>query len=239
MDAQLEEKLIRIIARHEQFLKRVARMVAADARGDPMPPDAEFNTQELKSLDSNTSDLSVELTGSMPLTSDWAPPVHFAYEHGYAKPGVMTWLKELERGLRLSKRYFENFLPLAKKEVHVGDNINVGLAHVVLGSHASAGNITTHGAVVGGDANQADLKQIAEELATLRKALRQVNVGDEMDKDSDIGAIACAEKAARNDDRNGMLNHLKTVGTWVLDTATKVGVDLASAALKSASGLGS
>jgi hypothetical protein len=92
MDAQLEEKLIRIIVRHEQFLKRVARMLAADARGDPMPADAEFNTEELKSLDSNTSDLCVELTGGMPLKSDWAPPVHFAYEHGYAKPGAMTWL---------------------------------------------------------------------------------------------------------------------------------------------------
>jgi hypothetical protein len=103
MDAQLKEKLIQIIVRHKQLLKRVARILAADARGDPMPPDAEFNTQELKSLDSNTSDLSVELTGSMPLKSDWAPPVHFAYEHGYAKPGAMTMVE----GTRTRPQAFE------------------------------------------------------------------------------------------------------------------------------------
>ena len=125
MDAQQEQKVVRVLTRHDQCLRRVTRMLAAEARGDSLPTDAEFHEHELKSLDANAADLAVELLGSIPSESDWMPPVRFAYQYGYMKTGPMTWLKSFEQGLRLSKRYFESFLALSQREVHVGDKINV------------------------------------------------------------------------------------------------------------------
>ena len=145
----------------------------------------------------------------------------------------MSWLIELGNGLRLSKRFFESFLPLADKEFHLGDKINVGAAHVVMASGASARDIKTDGAVVSGTFSRQQLDDIAHELATLRRALREENIPD-LEQDADIGAIASAEKAARAGDSNGMLDHLKPVGNWVLDTASKIGIELTVAVIKSA-----
>jgi hypothetical protein len=94
-------------------------MLAADARREALPEDAEFHEEELKSLDSSTTDLCVELLGRPAESPDWISPVRFAYERGYMKQDDMAWLKEFEQGLRLSKRYFENFLPLTQSEVHI------------------------------------------------------------------------------------------------------------------------
>ena len=47
MDRYLEDKLLRTITIHDQLLRRVARMLAADERGDPLPKDAEFHESEL------------------------------------------------------------------------------------------------------------------------------------------------------------------------------------------------
>lgn len=118
MDAQIQEKLIRTIARHEEYLGRVARMLAADARGEPLPADAQFHPEELESLESSAADLCMKLTGSTEELSNWTPPRNFAYEHYHDKSGEMAWMMEYEQGLRLSKRYFESFLPLVQKDVH-------------------------------------------------------------------------------------------------------------------------
>jgi hypothetical protein len=117
-------------------------------------------------------------------------------------------------------------------EVHVGDKVNVGSAQVVM-SRSTARDITTHAEA----SNLGDLTAIANELASLRKVLRKENSGEEPERDAAIGAVALAEKAARAGDRNKMLDHLKSAGTWASDVATKIGVNLASAALKSAIGL--
>lgn len=174
MEAQLEQKLVQIIARHDQFLKRTARMLAAIDRREALPGDAEFHEHELKSLDGNSSDLAVELVGSIPAATDWTPPVRFAYDRGYLKPGPATWLKELQQGLRLSKSYFELFLPVSSRELHMGDKITVGAAHVVMGSHAKAGNINASGPVNSGQISSADLQAIADELALLRKSCASI-----------------------------------------------------------------
>jgi hypothetical protein len=166
------------------------------------------------------------------------PPVRFAYKYGYAKADPLLWLKSLEQGTRLSLRYFQSFYPtVIRGNIHMGDQINVGAAHVVMGTNAKAGDITTSGAVSIQHFSQTDLAQIAEELALLRKSLRKENSADEVDRDSDIGAVATAEKAARAGDATTMLQHLKMVGAWVFDVATKIGVNLATAALKQAADL--
>jgi hypothetical protein len=232
---------VRMVGRHEQFLRRAARMLAASERGEAPPADAEYHMDELKSLDANASDLAVELLGSTPRGQDWTPPVSFAYR-GYGSENSgdpMWWLKRFRQGLLLSKSYFESFLPLSQREVHVGDKINVGAAHVVMGSHASARDISTEGSVRQQTANFADLKAVADELAVLRKALRKENSDDDVERDAEIGAIALAEQAARGGDHNKMVAHLRPAGKWALEIASRIGVSLASSAIKSAMGLGS
>ena len=233
-----KQKLLFMIARHEQFLRRVARMLAAGQRGDELPNDAEFQTEEIQGLDSSAADLAVELSGSVPNEREWMPPGRYAFENGYMKPGALTWLRSFEQGLRMSKRYFELFLPTSAMEVHMGDKITVGAAQVVMGSHARTGEISTQGSVRQGGADQLALAQLADELSTLRKAMRRESDPDDASQDIDLGAVAQAEKAARSGDHEGVMAQLKSVGKWCLDVATKIGVNLATEAIKSSTGLG-
>jgi uncharacterized protein YjbI with pentapeptide repeats len=80
-----------------------------------------------------------------------------------------------------------------------------------------------------------DLQGLATELAMLRQHLRRIAV--EPDHDVAIGAVAEAEMAAKA--RNGpkVLEWLSKAGQWVLDNAEKIGVGVATAALKTALGL--
>ena len=111
MDRKLRAQLKRMIERHDAFLTRVARMLAAAERREPLPVDAEFHNHELSSLDSNASDLAVSLTGSMPRRTDWAPPVSFAYEgYGHRNDHPLWWLKRFQQSLLVSKRFFESFV---------------------------------------------------------------------------------------------------------------------------------
>jgi hypothetical protein len=53
-----------------------------------------------------------------------------------------------------------------------------------------------------------------------------------------IAAISAAEDAAKNGDQTTTLAKLRAAGSWALDVATKIGVSIASEALKKAIGLG-
>ncbi len=52
-----------------------------------------------------------------------------------------------------------------------------------------------------------------------------------------IGAVASAQAAAQEGDGPTALSHLKTAGKWGLDVATRIGVNVASPAIKSATEL--
>ncbi|WP_221053350.1 hypothetical protein [Methylomonas koyamae] len=52
-----------------------------------------------------------------------------------------------------------------------------------------------------------------------------------------LGAVAGAEKAARNGDGPALLEHLKKAGKWSLDIANKVGIAVAAKAIQAAMGL--
>lgn len=80
-----------------------------------------------------------------------------------------------------------------------------------------------------------DLIKLAEELARLRGALRQEPEGPP-EREEAIGAVAAAEKAARQSDGPAALRHLKAAGGWALGVAEKVGEPLAVEALKRAMG---
>jgi hypothetical protein len=97
--------------------------------------------------------------------------------------------------------------------------------------------------LAGGDVEQiareklggADLKVLADQLATLRNAMREKVTAPE--QDLAVGNIAAAEVVAREGSASKTIEKLKAAGRWALETAQTIGADVATAALKSALGL--
>ncbi len=75
-----------------------------------------------------------------------------------------------------------------------------------------------------------DLAKLADELTQLRGEMRKEAQTDE--HDMALGEVAKAEKAARANNQNVTLQHLKAAGQWALDVATKIGVPVAIEVLK-------
>ena len=75
----------------------------------------------------------------------------------------------------------------------------------------------------------------AADLQTLRTKLKSEAV--EIEHDAAVGAIAAAEKAAKDGDGVQALAALSNAGKWAFDNASKIGVGVATAALKVALGL--
>ncbi|MBZ5788733.1 hypothetical protein K8353_01290 [Burkholderia contaminans] len=229
-----EDRLVSAIARHDDFIRRAVRMLAADARGDPLPEDALFHEEELKALDASLSDTAVDLAGAFVPEEVWVPPVRFAYRHGFGKPG-MGWVKEFHAGLLISKRYFEALLPKFAPNVHYGDTMHVGVAGVVLGPKATAGDISLRDSQIAGELRACDLNSLADDLDHLRSAMKAEAVTAE--QDVEVAKVASAGLAARNGDVQSVIGHLAGVGRWCLDVAAKVAPELATATLKAMLGL--
>jgi hypothetical protein len=81
-----------------------------------------------------------------------------------------------------------------------------------------------------------DLKELAKQLSLLRKELREQ--AQEPGHFESATAIAKAEVAAENGDGPTVFKHLKTAGTWALETASSIGVPVAIQAIKTAVGIG-
>ena len=82
--------------------------------------------------------------------------------------------------------------------------------------------------------DQSQLDAIADGLAELRTDL--LKLAGTPERDIEIGNIAAAEHAARQGDEKGMYASLKKAGSWVVDVATKVGIGVATEAIKRAVG---
>jgi uncharacterized protein YjbI with pentapeptide repeats len=80
-----------------------------------------------------------------------------------------------------------------------------------------------------------DLQALAAELSTLRRHLRQEAV--EPEHDVAVGVVANAEVAAKEGNGPKALEWLGKAGKWTLDNAVKIGVGVATAAIKTALGL--
>jgi len=79
------------------------------------------------------------------------------------------------------------------------------------------------------------LPQLAHDLGQLQSALR--SQAKEPEHEIAIGAIAAAEAAAKHGDGAKTLEYLKKAGSWAFDVATKIGTDIAAAAMKSSMGM--
>jgi hypothetical protein len=78
-----------------------------------------------------------------------------------------------------------------------------------------------------------DLTRLAEELTRLRAAMKQETEGTR-EQDKAIVAVADAEEAAIKGDGPTTLGHLKAAGKWTLGIAERIGVAVATEAIKRA-----
>jgi hypothetical protein len=130
--------------------------------------------------------------------------------------------------------YVDKGISINVKELYMGDK-NVVRANQIaaVGSNAHVHDFTQTWNQVG---SEIDLKALASELSSLRSELKKE--ATEPEHDEAIGAIASAEKAAKEGDGPGVLTYLASAGKWALDVATKIGVSVATEALKKSIGMG-
>jgi hypothetical protein len=117
--------------------------------------------------------------------------------------------------------------------IEMGDKYIVGQAGAV-GPSAHASGITFN-QIWNQIEGTVDLPQLAKELAVLRQSMK--NESTEPDQDIAIGAIAAAEQAAKSGNGPKALEFLKSAGKWSLDVAQKIGVGIATVAIKNALGI--
>jgi hypothetical protein len=116
---------------------------------------------------------------------------------------------------------------------HMGDTYSSGEAGAI-GPGATASQIAFQ-QVWNQLQGSTRIEELATELSALRTAMR--SAASEPEHELSIGAVAAAEAAANAADGVKTLEYLKTAGTWALDVATKIGVTLASSALKGSLGV--
>lgn len=119
-------------------------------------------------------------------------------------------------------------------EVVVGDRYDVHGQTAAVGPNAHVHDATFN-QLWQQSAEQIDLPALAEELGRLRAALRAEAKTPE--DDQIVADVGQAELAAKNGDGAGALRHLRNAGKWALGIATSIGVAVAAAAIKSATGV--
>jgi hypothetical protein len=145
---------------------------------------------------------------------------------------VTRYVDLLLRAANPIGEYAQGTRNLFIQELTVGDQYKVAQAGAV-GPNSHAHDMTFQ-QVWNEAAAKLDLDALASELARLRPALKEAAVSAE--EDVAIGEVALAEVAAKQKDGPKVLMHLKNAGKWVLGVAEKIGVDVATAAIKSAMG---
>jgi hypothetical protein len=149
------------------------------------------------------------------------------------RPGILQRLRSLIDTSRTSTSALFNFNFSVVREVHVGDNYNIGQAGAVgPGAHAHDMSFEQ---TWNGVAASIDLTSLSAELERLRHASK--GEAKTADHDASVGHIALAEGAAKRKDGPGTLAHLAKAGKWSLGIAEKIGVPIAAAAIKAGLGL--
>jgi hypothetical protein len=118
-------------------------------------------------------------------------------------------------------------------DLNFGDKYTAGQAGA-MGPQAHAHDLSLH-QISAQQLGQIDMRVLATELKSLRREMRQA--ATEPEQDIAVGQIASAEAAAQKGDTSSVIRHLKDAGKWAFDVATKIGVTVASEAIKKSAGL--
>lgn len=176
--------------------------------------------------------------------------IHEEFDKRQHRPDGYLWrysafvalLQELDFRLRLTRALTST--PTASSPVihsyggvtmQSGDTYNITKSQVgAVGPSAQATGNTFQQALGDVEAFK-DLSALAAELAQLQQALSAK--AEEPEQHIAARNVGAAGAAARKGDASTTAEYLKKAGTWAFDVATKVGVNLASGALKHALGL--
>lgn len=118
--------------------------------------------------------------------------------------------------------------------VVMGDSYRIGQAGAV-GPNAIAHDMTFSN-IWNRLEHSISLANLSEELQQLRIAMRKF-AGEDLEQDLAVAAIAQAEKSAKASDGPSAIKHLRASGSWALDIAKSIGMEVAAAAIKAAIGL--
>jgi hypothetical protein len=119
---------------------------------------------------------------------------------------------------------------------HVGDTYNVPGQAGAVGPNVHAHDMTFN-QITTPSGQTIDLAQLAEQLSILRSKMKEQAAASGQDQDEVVGAIASAEKAAKQGKRSEVLESLAKAGKWALEVATSIGAGLAVEAIKAAMGM--
>lgn len=152
-------------------------------------------------------------------------------------PGRRDSLLQKLRLLQIRPQVFrkvERFVnQMIMQEQVMGDKYTVGQAGAVgPGSHAHDMAFNQIWKQTG---DAIDLSVLASELPELRSKLKEE--ATDAEHDAAIGEVASAEVAAKKGDGPAVMEHLAKAGKWAFEVATKIGVTVSAAALKTALGL--
>ena len=153
-------------------------------------------------------------------------------------PGQRETLLTTLESMDIRKNIFRKTLKYVDQivyieEQHMGDEYHISGQAGAVGPNAKAENNVFN--QFGANADPAQLQALAKELATLRLELKKEAA--EPEQDVDVGEVAQAQVEAAKGNGQKALEHLQKVGSWVLDVATKIGVTIATQAIKDALGM--
>jgi len=161
------------------------------------------------------------------------------HARGDPKWDLTYWIEHYHQMIGLLQEFEAKYLASQSerqphnKEIVMGDKYVTGQAGAVgPGAQAHQITFTQLWSQVESDI---PLNRLGPELALLRKAMKNEATGPE--QDVAIGAVAAAEQAANNGSGPKTLELLRSAGKWGLEVAEKIGVGVATAAIKSALGL--
>ncbi len=133
----------------------------------------------------------------------------------------------------LQGQYTHDFRINIIQEVTMGDRYEAGQVGAQ-GPNAHAHDMTFN-QIWQQNKSTLDVGKLAEELSTLRNSMQEeANTAEEF---ADIGAVASAEIEAQKGDGPKALEALSKAGKWALGAAEKIGVTVATAAIKSTIGI--
>jgi hypothetical protein len=171
---------------------------------------------------------SVSLTPDFESGSDFKPRLVFYITELIVAKARNPTPDEAARGAVVVHQYIEGGYHVSSDQFNIS---NVSGQIGAIGANAKAeGN--TFAQTWTQAAAGIELPALASELALLRAELRKL--ATDVEHDQAVASIGSAEVSARKNDGESTFRYLKVAGKWALDTATKIGTQVAVKAIEGA-----